>query len=90
MILVFIIASLHRRFLRPQSFQQKVRQGLDQSFRTLFRWRLTSVIFELENELSSTATKAPLHNPSPSAWKDWIVLLASDSFRATQERQQTR
>ena len=46
-ILVLILASLHRRFLRPQGFQQKVRQGLDQSFRTSFRWRLTIVIFEL-------------------------------------------
>ena len=90
MILVLILASLHRRFLDPQGFQQKVRQDLDQSLRTSFHWRLTAVIFELENELSSTATKAPLHNPSPSAWKDWIVLLASDSFRATRERQQTR
>jgi hypothetical protein len=88
--LVLILASLRRRFLRPQGFQQKGRQGLDQSFRTSFRWRLTIVIFEFENELISTATKAPLHNPSPSAWKDRIVLLASDSFRATRERQQSR
>jgi hypothetical protein len=48
------------------------------------------VVFQLENELSSTATKSLLHNPSPSAWKDWIVLLASDSFRTTREQQQIR
>jgi hypothetical protein len=88
--LLFILASLHRRFLRPQGFQQKVRQSLDQSFRASFRWRLMIVVFQLENELSSTATEALLHNPSPSAWKDWIVRLASDSFRATREQRQTR
>jgi hypothetical protein len=87
---MLILASLHHRFLRPQGFQQKIRQGLDQSFRASFRWRLMIVIFELENQLSSNVTKALLHTPSPSAWKDWIVLLASDSFRATRERQQTR
>src|SRR5271156_4025578 len=89
-ILVLILASLHHRFLRPQGFQQKIRQGLDQSFRALFRWRLMIVIFELQNELSSNARKPLLHSLSPSSWKDWIVLLASDSMRRKRERRRTR
>jgi len=87
---MLILASLHHRFLRPQGFQQKIRQGLYQSFRASFCWRLMIVVFQIENELNSTATKSLLHNPSPSAWKDWIVLLASDSFRTTREQQQIR
>jgi hypothetical protein len=87
---MLILASLHHRFFRPQCFQQKIRQGLDQPFGASFRQRLMIVVLQLENELSSTATKSLLHNPSPSAWKDWIVLLASDSFRATREQQQIR
>jgi len=87
---MLIPASLHHQFLRPQGFQQKIRQGLDQSFCALFRWRLMIAILEIENELSSTARKPLLHNLSPSYWKNWIVLLASDSLHTKQERQRTR
>jgi hypothetical protein len=87
---MLILASLHRRFLRPQCFQQKIRQGLDQSFRASFRQRLMIVVLQLENELSSTAMKSLLHDPSPSAWKDWIVLLASDSSHTMREWRRTR
>jgi hypothetical protein len=87
---MLILASLHYQFLRPQRFQQKIRQGLDQSFCALFRWRSMIVIFELENELSSTAREPLLHNLSPSSWKDWIVLLASDSLHAMRELRRTR
>jgi hypothetical protein len=87
--LVLILASLYRWRLGPQSLQQKLRQGLDQAFR-MVGWRLTIVTIEIQNELGSTAIKAPLHAPSPSAWKDGILRLASDSFRASRGRQQTR
>jgi hypothetical protein len=52
---VFILAPLFLWLLGPQSFQQKLRQSLDQPVRMEIRWRLTIVIFEIENKLGSTA-----------------------------------
>ncbi|WP_202311627.1 hypothetical protein [Mesorhizobium sp. L-8-10] len=88
MIFTLIPASL-LRFGR-QRLQQKVGQSLDQPLRVLAHWGMKNLTFQLEDELRAIAISASPHCPSPSSLEDGIVRLASDSRRATRERQRVR